>query len=85
MTKNVLVIDTANEYEFMFKQLRLPIQFSHVAQALCYWYAHSYEKSINEWLLANNVDTAYSIFFDKIMPLYFHKDASVKLSRALQA
>jgi len=35
--------------------------------------------------MANHVDAAYTIFFTKIVPLYFHKNASVGLSKALQS
>ena len=85
MQAPLLVLKPQADIDFITKKLKLPEKWLATSLALCYQNFQLNEKAIDEWIKSEDLNSAHSIFYEKVLPLYMHKSISVSCIKALQS
>ena len=85
MQAPLLVLKPQADIDFIAKKLKLPEKWLATSLAFCYQNFQLNEKAIDEWIKSEDLNSAHSIFYEKVLPLYMQKSISVSCTKALQS
>ena len=79
-----LVLKPQADIDFIVQKLKLPEKWLATSLALCYQNFQLNERAMDEWVKADDLNSAHNIFYSRILPLYMHKSIAVSFEKALQ-